>query len=86
MDGAITTLKEKLNQLLTEAAQISVALDRADGTITGVPHYSVIEARDSNSVVRSKPGRWGSWLRGGQPQPPVRSAKPVVISTSRNAR
>ena len=37
--------KEKLNRLLKEAAQVSVDLDRADGTITGVPHYSVIEAR-----------------------------------------
>ncbi len=45
MDGATTALKEKLNRLLKEAAQVSVALDRADGTITRVPHYSVIEAR-----------------------------------------
>ena len=45
MDGATTTLKAKLNQLLKEAARIAVVLDRADGTITGVPHYSVIEAR-----------------------------------------
>ena len=45
MDGAMAALKEKLNQLLKEAAQVSVALDRGDGTITGVPHYSVIEAR-----------------------------------------
>jgi hypothetical protein len=45
MDGATATLKEKLEQLLREAAEVSVALDRADGTIVGVPHYSVIEAR-----------------------------------------
>ncbi len=45
MDGTATTLKEKLEQLLREAAEVSVALDRADGTIVGVPHYSVIEAR-----------------------------------------
>ena len=45
MDGSTTGLKEKLNQLLREAAEVSVALDRADGTIVGVPHYSVIEAR-----------------------------------------
>jgi hypothetical protein len=44
MEGATTTLKEKLDQLLHEAAEIAVALDRADGTIVGVPHYSVIEA------------------------------------------
>ena len=40
MDGATAVLKEKLNQLLKEAAQVSVDLGRADGTITGVPHYS----------------------------------------------
>jgi hypothetical protein len=45
MDGATAALKEKLNRLLKEAAQVSVALDRADGAITGVRHYSVIEAR-----------------------------------------
>lgn len=45
MDGATTALKEKLNRLLKEGAEVSVALDRADGTIRGVPHYSVIEAR-----------------------------------------
>jgi hypothetical protein len=45
MDGTPDTLKEKLDQLLREAAEVSVALDRADGTIVGVPHYSVIEAR-----------------------------------------
>ena len=45
MDGATAVLKEKLNRLLKEAAQVSVDLGRADGTITGVPHYFVIEAR-----------------------------------------
>lgn len=45
MDGATATLKEKLDQLLREAAEVSVALDRAEGTIAGIPHYSVIEAR-----------------------------------------
>jgi len=45
MDGTTAALKEKLHRLLEEAAQVSVALDRADGTIGGVPHYSVIEAR-----------------------------------------
>jgi uncharacterized protein with PIN domain len=45
MDGTASTLREKLNQLLRQAAEVSVALDRANGTIVGVPHYSVIEAR-----------------------------------------
>jgi len=45
MDGTATTLKEKLDQLLREAAEVSVSLDRVQGTIVGAPHYSVIEAR-----------------------------------------
>ena len=40
-----TRLRKKLDDLLREAAEVSVALDRADGTIQGVPHYSVIEGR-----------------------------------------
>jgi hypothetical protein len=45
MDETTVTLKEKLDRLIREAAEVSVALDRAEGTIVGVPHYSVIEAR-----------------------------------------
>ena len=45
MDGTATKLKEKLDQLLREAAEVSVALDRVEGTIVAVPHYSIIEAR-----------------------------------------
>jgi len=45
MDETTGALEEKLNQLLQEAAEVSVALDRASGTIVGIPHYSVIEAR-----------------------------------------
>jgi hypothetical protein len=45
MDGQTPLLQEKLERLLREAAEVSVALDRADGTIRGVPHYSVIEQR-----------------------------------------
>jgi hypothetical protein len=45
MDGTTCALKEKLDQLLREAAEVSVALDRAEGAIVGVPHYSVIESR-----------------------------------------
>jgi uncharacterized protein with PIN domain len=43
MDGESAELRSKLDRLLDEAAAISVALSRADGTIVGVPHYSVIE-------------------------------------------
>jgi hypothetical protein len=45
MDGEALQLKKKLENLLREAAEVSVALDRANGTIQGVPHYSVIEGR-----------------------------------------
>lgn len=45
MDGAANDLQEKLNRLLRQAAEVSVALDQANGTIVGIPHYSVIEAR-----------------------------------------
>jgi uncharacterized protein with PIN domain len=45
MDGTAATLKEKLDHLLHQAAEVSVALDRANGTIVGIPHYSVIETR-----------------------------------------
>ena len=45
MDERTVALKEKLQRFLQESAEISVELDRADGTIQGVPHYSVIELR-----------------------------------------
>jgi len=45
MDGDALRLRKKLDDLLREAAEVSVALDRADGAIQGVPHYSVIETR-----------------------------------------
>jgi uncharacterized protein with PIN domain len=45
MDGPAAALQEELDQLLQEAARVAVALDRANGTVVGVPHYSVIEAR-----------------------------------------
>ncbi len=45
MDGTATALKEKLDQLLREAAEVSVAVDRLEGTVVGIPHYSDIEAR-----------------------------------------
>jgi hypothetical protein len=45
MDGTTTKLKEKLDRLLLEAAEVSVALGRVEGTIVGVPHYSAIEGR-----------------------------------------
>lgn len=43
MDGELAELHAKLDRLLKETAAISVTLSRADGTIEGVPHYSVIE-------------------------------------------
>ena len=44
MDEPTATLQEKLDQLLQETARVAVALDRADGTVVGVPHYFVIES------------------------------------------
>lgn len=41
----INQLKQRLERLLSEAAMVEVELSRADGTIRGVPHYSVIEGR-----------------------------------------
>jgi len=38
-------LRERLERLLREAAEVEVELSRADGTIQGIPHYSVIEGR-----------------------------------------
>jgi len=38
-------LKERLERLLQEAAEVEVELSRADGTIKGIPHYSLIEGR-----------------------------------------
>jgi hypothetical protein len=45
MERHTVELQEKLAGLLIEAAQVSVDLDRLNGTIQGVPHYSVIELR-----------------------------------------
>ena len=39
------SLTERLERLLREAAEVEVELSRADGTIKGIPHYSVIEGR-----------------------------------------
>jgi hypothetical protein len=41
----MSRLRERLERLLREAAEVEVELSRADGTIRGVPHYSVIEGR-----------------------------------------
>lgn len=41
----IAHLRERLERLLREAAEVEVELSRADGTIKGVPHYSLIEGR-----------------------------------------
>lgn len=48
MDEATARLKEKLDGLLREAAATAVALSREDGTVRGVPHYSVIELHAHN--------------------------------------
>jgi len=38
-------LRDRLERLLREAAEVETELSRADGTIKGVPHYSLIEGR-----------------------------------------
>jgi len=38
-------LGAKLERLLKEAAEVSVALDQVEGTVQGIPHYSGVEAR-----------------------------------------
>jgi hypothetical protein len=43
MEARTARLKDRLERLLREAANVEVELSRADGTIRGVPHYSVIE-------------------------------------------
>jgi uncharacterized protein with PIN domain len=45
MDEGTRALKEKLERLVKEAAEVSVALSRADGTISGPVHFSIVEAR-----------------------------------------
>ncbi len=45
MERQAVELQEELAGLLRKAAEVSVALDRLNGTIQGVPHYSVIELR-----------------------------------------
>lgn len=45
MDGNAVRLRKELDDLLSQAAEVAVALDRANCTIQGVPHYSVIECR-----------------------------------------
>jgi hypothetical protein len=44
-EAKTANLKERLERLLREAAEVEVELSRADGTIRGVPHYSLIEGR-----------------------------------------
>jgi hypothetical protein len=43
MDDGNVALREKVAKLVREAAEAKVELDRAEGKIKGVPHYSVIE-------------------------------------------
>lgn len=45
MERQAVELQEELTGLLRKAAEVSVTLDRLNGTIQGVPHYSAIELR-----------------------------------------
>jgi DNA repair exonuclease SbcCD ATPase subunit len=44
-DAKTAQLMERLERLLEETAEVEVELSRAEGAITGLPHYSVIEGR-----------------------------------------
>jgi hypothetical protein len=44
-DAKAARLMERLERLLREAAEVEVELSRAEGAISGLPHYSVIEGR-----------------------------------------
>jgi hypothetical protein len=48
MDQRTSRLKEKLDRLMHEAAATAVELSRADGTVRGIPHYSVFELHAHN--------------------------------------
>ena len=80
IEGMTAVRMEKLYRLLEEAAQVSLALDRADVTIIG--GFRLFRDRrrpgsrtpDSISVVRCKPDRWRIGLRGGWRQPAARNA------------
>jgi hypothetical protein len=45
LEKKTANLKDRLERLLREAAEVETELSRADGTIRGVPHYSLIEGR-----------------------------------------
>jgi hypothetical protein len=65
MDGATRAAGEI--DRLTGAAEVSVALDRADGTISGAPIIPRSKCGLANwddiSVARSKPDRSAHWSR-----------------------
>lgn len=43
MDDQAGLLRKELSDLLRKAAELKVRLDRTEGKVRGVPHYSVIE-------------------------------------------
>jgi hypothetical protein len=90
MDGTTTKLKEKLDQLLHEAAEASVALDRAEGTIVGLPHYSVIEGRahelGQQLSRRIQHSIWAISPLTLPPRPNAPSAARAVTLPARNVR
>ena len=45
MEDRSGALREKLERLLKEAAEVEVELSQAEGAVVGIPHYSVIESR-----------------------------------------
>ena len=43
MEDQVAVLREELSQAVRKAAELKVRLDRLEGRVRGVPHYSVIE-------------------------------------------
>jgi hypothetical protein len=65
----VVRLKERMERTLREMAEIEVELSRADGSIRGVPHYSLIEGRAhelGKRVSREVQRRQMSELAAGQ--------------------
>jgi hypothetical protein len=55
-DAKTAQLMERLERLLREAAEVEVELSRADDSIRGVLHYSVIEGQTHVFGAAAQPG------------------------------
>lgn len=82
MEGRVEELRQKLDRLIRDAAEASVTLDWAEGTIQGVPHYTLIEApahqlgRQLSCAIQER--QLNEVWRGRRRTPSVRDAACVV--------